>query len=496
MTELFAQSRQDDDLFADEYDQSSSFQTPDPKIQTESIQSPGSNSDNRHTKKGRGDRSLTGGLSKVRLTDAELSAKLEKMRIINAAKLEKHLLQAADQAAFEFRDEELVKETCKKERERVQRLEMEKERMKNRERKIKSISRREWDVGKDISYRPNYYKWTNDYSSDERVRMESHERKLSISGREWELRENSIDNEEPIKAPKKNQETNSIPRNPHTSDWTGENPIDNQEPIVTSKEDQEANSTPGDSSSSDWTRKKPTDNQEPIIAPKDNQEANSPPGDAYKNDWANENAIDNQEPMVTSKEDEKTNIIPKGLCMSDWACEDQFDSQELMNTAEKIQEVNNSCNYEKNPMTTPKKEANSTPRGLCMSDWASDNPYEKHGSRPSPRSNEGLRSNSPRNNQFWTSSPRNNQWWASSPNNNQWDSPTLKNKLDSVDKWRNNQRNSMLGNPNSKSWLPPREEAYTDYMVFGNEDKKPGKEAEVCVKIPASVMKLLNFKGK
>lgn len=47
------------------------------------------------------DRSLSGGVTPVKLTDAELEERMEKMRILNAAKREKHRLQEADKAAFE-----------------------------------------------------------------------------------------------------------------------------------------------------------------------------------------------------------------------------------------------------------------------------------------------------------------------------------------------------------------------------------------------------------
>lgn len=97
----------------------------------------------------RGDRSLTGGLSVVKLTEAELTAKFERMRIINASRTEKHRLQQADKAAFQSRVDEIARGNREKEiKERAQQVEMEKERSKNREHKIKGINRREWDSGK------------------------------------------------------------------------------------------------------------------------------------------------------------------------------------------------------------------------------------------------------------------------------------------------------------------------------------------------------------
>ncbi|CAD6500533.1 BgTH12-06243 [Blumeria graminis f. sp. triticale] len=103
----------------------------------------------------RGDRSLTGGPSKVKLTEAELFAKLEKMRILNASKEEKHRLQEADQAAFKSQDAEIARKFREQQKkELAQRIELEKERQKNRERKMKSMGGREWDSGKDSRDEP------------------------------------------------------------------------------------------------------------------------------------------------------------------------------------------------------------------------------------------------------------------------------------------------------------------------------------------------------
>jgi hypothetical protein len=97
----------------------------------------------------RGDRSATGGPAHKKLTEEELTLKLEKMAVLNAQKAERHRLSEADQAAFQHREKELAKErreraVAEKRNERV----MEMERAKNRERKMKAQGGREWDSEK------------------------------------------------------------------------------------------------------------------------------------------------------------------------------------------------------------------------------------------------------------------------------------------------------------------------------------------------------------
>lgn len=97
----------------------------------------------------RGDRSHTGGFSKKTLSENELGSIFEKMTSINAQKLEFHRRQEADLAIFQARVEEETQENhVKAKKEREQQLKMEEERLKNREHKIKSSSRREWDMRK------------------------------------------------------------------------------------------------------------------------------------------------------------------------------------------------------------------------------------------------------------------------------------------------------------------------------------------------------------
>ncbi|RDW75461.1 hypothetical protein BP6252_06603 [Coleophoma cylindrospora] len=94
----------------------------------------------------RGDRTLTGGPAKKKLTEEELTAKMAEMAILNAKKAERHRLSEADSAAFERREKEQQK---KRVEEQKSRREMDMERAKNRERKLKAQGGREWDEGKE-----------------------------------------------------------------------------------------------------------------------------------------------------------------------------------------------------------------------------------------------------------------------------------------------------------------------------------------------------------
>lgn len=94
----------------------------------------------------RGDRSLTGGPSHKKLTQEELTAKLERMKIINAEKAESFRKSEKDREGYAEKE----KEEKRKRKEELERgRAMEGERMKNRERKLKAMGGREWDEGKD-----------------------------------------------------------------------------------------------------------------------------------------------------------------------------------------------------------------------------------------------------------------------------------------------------------------------------------------------------------
>ncbi|KIV98808.1 uncharacterized protein PV09_08963 [Verruconis gallopava] len=93
----------------------------------------------------RGDRSLTGGPAKKKLTEDELNAKLAAMSLKNKALTEAHEKAQADQDAFAER------EKIAAEKRRIERLERQAlmgEREKNRQRKLQVMSGREWDAGK------------------------------------------------------------------------------------------------------------------------------------------------------------------------------------------------------------------------------------------------------------------------------------------------------------------------------------------------------------
>lgn len=93
----------------------------------------------------RGDRSLTGGVARTKLTEEELAAKIEAMKIKNTALEEAHARAAADEASFRA-GEAKAREKARKERQ--ERQVMMSEREKNRERKLKSIKSRDWDAAK------------------------------------------------------------------------------------------------------------------------------------------------------------------------------------------------------------------------------------------------------------------------------------------------------------------------------------------------------------
>ncbi|PBP18053.1 hypothetical protein BUE80_DR011066 [Diplocarpon rosae] len=105
----------------------------------------------------RGDRSATGGKAHKKLTEAELAEKMAKMAVLDKQRAEKHRLTEADQAAFQRREKELAKERREKalaEKKNARAMEM--ERAKNRQRKMKAQGGREWDsekLGSDLGDR-------------------------------------------------------------------------------------------------------------------------------------------------------------------------------------------------------------------------------------------------------------------------------------------------------------------------------------------------------
>ncbi|KAI0997786.1 hypothetical protein K3495_g10403 [Podosphaera aphanis] len=56
------------------------------------------------------DRYLSGGLIKPKLTEVELSTKVERMRVINASIEERYQREEADRAAFKAQEEALLRD--------------------------------------------------------------------------------------------------------------------------------------------------------------------------------------------------------------------------------------------------------------------------------------------------------------------------------------------------------------------------------------------------
>ena len=93
----------------------------------------------------RGDRSATGGTIKPKLTEDELSARLEAAKLNNAKREEAHRLAEADEASFQQRE---ALASQKRKEEGAARRAMDQEREKNRLRKLGARRGREWDEGK------------------------------------------------------------------------------------------------------------------------------------------------------------------------------------------------------------------------------------------------------------------------------------------------------------------------------------------------------------
>jgi hypothetical protein len=93
----------------------------------------------------RGDRSLTGGPAKKKLTDTELAAKLAAMSLKNKALTEAHEKAQKDQEAYTEREQRAAE---RRKVEKAERQVMMGERERNRERKLKAFGGREWDAEK------------------------------------------------------------------------------------------------------------------------------------------------------------------------------------------------------------------------------------------------------------------------------------------------------------------------------------------------------------
>ena len=93
----------------------------------------------------RGDRTLTGGTIKPKLTEDELSARMAAAKLNNAKRAEAHRLAEADEANFQQRE---AQASQKRKEEGAARRAMNQEREKNRMRKLGAQGGREWDEGK------------------------------------------------------------------------------------------------------------------------------------------------------------------------------------------------------------------------------------------------------------------------------------------------------------------------------------------------------------
>ncbi|MCJ1237747.1 hypothetical protein MMC14_005734 [Varicellaria rhodocarpa] len=93
----------------------------------------------------RGNRLPTGGVQKPKLTEDELSARLAAAKLNNARREEAHRLAEADEAFFQQREEQARE---KRREEGAARRQMEGERERNRLRKLGARGGREWDEGK------------------------------------------------------------------------------------------------------------------------------------------------------------------------------------------------------------------------------------------------------------------------------------------------------------------------------------------------------------
>ena len=108
----------------------------------------------------RGDRTLTGGNKRTRMTEEQLNAKLASMRSKNEALQTAHARAEADQANFEAREAVLKQQEVERKRlqaekqkaDRQNRQQMMGEREKNRQRKLNAQQGREWDFQKEDGF--------------------------------------------------------------------------------------------------------------------------------------------------------------------------------------------------------------------------------------------------------------------------------------------------------------------------------------------------------
>ncbi|KAF2279774.1 uncharacterized protein EI97DRAFT_186888 [Westerdykella ornata] len=108
----------------------------------------------------RGDRTLTGGPKRSRLTEEELNAKLASMRAKNETLAAQHARAEADLASFEAREAAAAKEDAERKRQQAERQRIDRqnrqqmmgEREKNRQRKLDAMQGRAWDNEKEEGF--------------------------------------------------------------------------------------------------------------------------------------------------------------------------------------------------------------------------------------------------------------------------------------------------------------------------------------------------------
>lgn len=168
--DAFAQTRPPDDLFSDEFEPITNPVIEEPIVPIQQIpsvprhkQGPPRNGAVRQASNApatgehatpteaprqesvRGDRSKTGGIKKTKLTEDELSRRMEAVRLKNQSLEAAHARAEADEASFQAREAEDIQ---KRKLERQNRQQMMGEREKNRQRKIDQLGGREWDADK------------------------------------------------------------------------------------------------------------------------------------------------------------------------------------------------------------------------------------------------------------------------------------------------------------------------------------------------------------
>ena len=97
----------------------------------------------------RGDRTLTGGVHKPKLSEEELTERMQQISLKNSSLLAAHARAEADAASFAQREARNTAQAAQRKKvDRVNRQQMMGEREKNRQRKLDALGGREWDMEK------------------------------------------------------------------------------------------------------------------------------------------------------------------------------------------------------------------------------------------------------------------------------------------------------------------------------------------------------------